>query len=120
LGSIHSKETDYNFRKAEWLLKHAQTGDVLNTADSFVFTFYLNYWSGEKVEVRNLNTQSWKKGKTTYVLGDLFAPSLPITVRYPEYINRIQQTRSILKPLSRKVHDDAFGGVWIVEPASSR
>ena len=119
MGSIHSKQSDYNFCKAEWVLNQAQAGDVLHTADSFVFSFYLDYWSGSEVEVRNLNTQEWKHGKRTYVLDDLFHPIACITIRYPEFATQLAQNQSELKPLCQKVHDDSFGGVWIVEPVSS-
>ena len=119
MGTIHSKQSDYNFCKAKWILNQAQAGDVLHTADSFVFSFYLDYWSGKEVEVRNLNTQEWKSGKTTYLLDDLFHPISSILLRYPEFASRLAQTRAELQPLCQKVHEDSFGGVWIVAPTPS-
>ena len=118
MGSMRDREGDYNFKKAEWVLRQATPNDVLNTSDSFVFTFYLNYWS--QAETRNINTQGWKSGATTYVFGDVFSPPAAIGVRYPEFAEKVAATATELKLLCRKIHDDQFGGIWIVDPQESQ
>ncbi len=112
MGIMKSKNGDYLFKKAEWVIQVAGKNDVINTADSFVFTFYLDYWG--KAEVRNINTQEWKMGETTYVLGDVFNPPKSIGVRYPNEAAQVAKTAAELSPLCTKVHDDIFGGVWIL------
>lgn len=110
MGSVKASRGDYHFRKAEWILEHAEEGDVINTADSHIFTFYLNYWG--KATVRNVNSQDWKEGNATYVFDDVFNPPAAIGVRYPHYAERVAATAEELKPRCRKIHDDQFGGVW--------
>lgn len=118
MGSVRYRDGDYNFRKAEWVLRHAGEDDVVNTADSFVFTFYLNYWS--PAEIRNVNAQEWESGATTYVLGDIFNPPAAVGVRYPEFAKRVAGTAAKLRPICRKIHDDQFGGVWMVDQKESK
>jgi hypothetical protein len=113
MGAVKTRDGDYNFRKAEWVLQNAEAGDVVNTAESFVFTFYLNYWS--QAEIRNINTQDWKSGETTYVLGDIFNPPVAVGVRYPEFAEKVAATAEELRPMCREVYDDQFGGIWIVD-----
>ncbi len=113
MGSVRNEEGDYNFKKAEWVLQQAGKNDVLNTSESFVFTFYLNYWG--QAEVRNLNTQNWKLGDTTYVFADVFNPPLAVGVRYPKFAKKVAATAKELQPQCRKVHEDLFGGIWVVE-----
>lgn len=113
MGSIKARGGDYVFKKSEWLLQAAGPNDVINTADSFVFTFYLNYWS--RAEIRNVNTQDWNAGNTTFVLDDVFNPPAAIGIRYPGQAKRVAGTAAELRPYCRKIHDDQFGGVWIVD-----
>lgn len=113
MGSVKSEQGDYVFSKAQWLLQETDSADVVNTADSFVFTFYLNYWG--QARVRNINTQSWETGKNTYVLGDVFDPPPAIGVRYPAYASRVAHAADELRPLCRQIHADDFGGVWIID-----
>ncbi|MBN2703682.1 MAG: glycosyltransferase family 39 protein [Pontiellaceae bacterium] len=110
MGIVKGREGDYLFRKAEWVLQHAGPDDVINTADTFVFSFYLDYWS--PAEIRNLNTQEWNKGRVTYVLNDVFDPPGSVEARFPEQALHAAQAARELEPLCHKVHDDPFGGVW--------
>ena len=113
MGMINSREGDYNFKKAEWVLQQAAPGDTVLTADSFVFTFYLNYWS--PAIIRNLNTQPAIFGRHTYLFNDVFSPNLAIKIRQPNFTLRTQKEAKRLRPLSQKVHKDGFGGIWIVQ-----
>jgi hypothetical protein len=112
MGSVRSREGDYNFRKAEWILGHAGEGDVIHTADSFVFSFYLDYWTD--AEVRNVNTQDWKTGERTFLFDDIFNHPASIGVRYPEFARKVDAVAGEQRPHSEKIRDDQFGGIWIV------
>jgi len=118
MGSVKDRKGDYNFGKAEWILQHAGTNDVVHTSDSFVFSFYLDYWG--VAEVRNINSQDWKPGETTYVFGDVFNPPPAVGVRYPEFAKKVAATASELQPMCRKIRDDQFGGIWIVDMEDSK
>ena len=119
MGMMKSKAGDYLQEKAKWVLAEATERDVVNTADSFVFSFYLDYWSA--AEIRNLNTQEWAAGQRTYVFGDLFVPPASLGVRYPEQARRVERVAAELRPLCERVHANSFGGIWMVdEGARSR
>jgi hypothetical protein len=113
MGLIRSAESDYHYKKAAWALQHAGAGDVLVTADSFVFSFYLNYWS--EAEVRNANKQEWRTGKRTYVFDDVFNHPEAIGIRYPDQARHVDAVADQLRGQTRKLHDDSFGGIWMVE-----
>lgn len=113
MGSVRNRAGDYNYAKAEWMLQQAEAGDTIHTAESFVFTFYLDYWS--EAEVRNVNTQTWHPGTTTYVFDDVFHPPEAVGIRYPVFAERVGVTAAELQPLCRKIHDDQFGGIWVVD-----
>ncbi|MCF7818250.1 MAG: hypothetical protein K9M54_10245 [Kiritimatiellales bacterium] len=117
MGSVKNSDGDYNVKKAAWVLEHATAQDVVQTADSFVFSFYLDYWS--KAEIRNLNSQDWKLGQTTYVFDDVFHPPAAVGCRYPAFAKKIAMTASVLQPRCRKIHNDQFGGVWVVDTEGS-
>jgi hypothetical protein len=117
MGIIKDRESDYNFKKAEWALQHAAAEDVVHTADSFVFTFYLNYWG--KAETRNVNSQDWKPGITTYVFDDVFNPPVAVGLRYPKFAEKVSATALELHPKCRKIQDDQFGGIWKVDMEES-
>ncbi len=112
MGSIRDREGDYNFKKTEWVLGQAGTGDTIHTADSFVLTFYMQYWSD--AEIRNVNTQKPKLGQKTFVLNDVFDPPAAIGVRYPVYETSVSIASDELRPICSKIHDGPFGGVWMV------
>lgn len=118
MGSVKDRDGDYHFRKAEWILRHAGDNDVVHTADSHVFMFYLNYLG--KAEVRNVNSQDWKAGDATYVFDDVFNPPSAIGVRYPHFAERVATTAKELRPKCRKIHEDQFGGIWVVEAGGSK
>ena len=113
MGFVKDQKGDYNFRKSEWVLQHAEANDMVHTADSYVFSFYLTYWG--ECEVRNVNSQDWKLGSTTYLFDDVFCPPSAVGVRYPDFAKKVLATAQELKPQSQKAHDDQFGGIWIVE-----
>ena len=113
MGMIKDRESDYNFKKAEWILQQAKFGDAVLTTDSFVFTSYLKYWS--PAFVYNLNTEPIHFGRHTYLFNDLFSPSSVIKLRNPEFAQQAKIAEKKLRPLSQKIHQDAFGGIWIVE-----
>ena len=113
MGMIKDRESDYNFKKAEWVLQQAKIGDVVLTADSFVFTSYLKYWS--PAIIYNLNTEPIRFGRHTYLFNDLFSPSLAIKLRDPDFAQQAKSAEKKLRPLSQKVHKDGFGGIWIVQ-----
>ena len=113
MGMLRNPEGDYNRQKAEWVLGRAAEGDVLYTADSFVFSFYLNYWS--EAEVRNANSQGWKQGKSTFVFDDVFNPPPAVGIRYPGFAKHVEAVAKELRPICSKVRQDRFGGVWMLD-----
>jgi len=113
MGMINSRESDYNFKKSAWVLQQAGMGDTVLTADSFVFTFYLRYWS--PAIVRNVNTQPILYGRNTYLFNDIFEPNPVLKIRQPKFAKQIKKVAKKLRPYSQKVHKDVFGGIWIVE-----
>jgi hypothetical protein len=117
MGSIKSSKGDYFQEKSKWVLEHAGTGDTIHTADSYILAFYLNYWSN--AEIRNVNSQDWKPGRTTYVFSDVFDPPPAIGVRYPEFARKVADAAQELQPISSKIHDDQFGGIWIVNKGAT-
>lgn len=118
MGAVRNRAGDYNFAKAEWVLRQAGPDDTIHTADSFVFSFYLDYWS--EAEIRNVNTQDWRSGATTYVFGDVFNPPPAVGVRYPLFAEKVSATAAALGPHCRKIHNDPFGGIWIVDSKNPR
>jgi len=118
MGSIRDREGDYNFKKAEWVLQQAGANDTVHTAESYVFTFYLNYWG--EADIRNVNSQDWKRGETTYVYDDVFNPPVAFGVRHPESTEKVEATAKELRPRCRKIHEDRFGGIWIVEAQEAK
>ncbi len=115
---VKSREGDYLFKKSEWILQNAGPDDVINTADTFVFSFYLDYWT--PAEVKNLNTQNWGEGRMTYILNDVFNPPAAISARFPQQALHAAQAAAELRPLCYKVHDDQFGGVWSLDESESK
>lgn len=113
MAPLQSDASDYNVQKSAWIRNHAQKGDVVLTADSFVFLSYLKYWTA--AEVLDMNNQSWRRGEKTYVLGDVFAPPASLAVRYPDKALRVRETADAIKNDCSMLYDDAFGGVWIME-----
>jgi hypothetical protein len=113
MGMLKDRAGDYNSMKAEWVLVRGGAGDVVHTADSFVFSFYLDYWS--EAEVRNANSQAWMAGDSTYVFDDVFNPPAAVGIRYPEFAKHVAEVASELQPICRKVREDRFGGVWMLD-----
>ena len=115
MGMVKSREGDYNVRKAEWILKNADRDDVIHTADSFVFSFYLKYWSD--AEVKNMNTKhwQWETGERTFLFDDVFNPPSSVSVRSPERAAQVESLARNLAPHSTIVHEDDFGGIWLLD-----
>lgn len=112
MGSMRSQNGDYNFRKAAWMIEHGGVADTVHTGESFVFTFYLDYWGNAKV--RNVNSQRWESGAITYVFDDVFRASGAFGVRYPDFADNVLATAKELKPLCTRIYTDEFGGMWVV------
>lgn len=112
IGLVRSKEWDYNATKAKWVIEHAQVEDVICTADSYVFFFYLNYWS--RAEVINLHSGKWKNSGsgTTYFMGDCFQIPGPLLVRWSESSMLVNDNMARIKDECELIENDEFGGVW--------
>ncbi len=83
-----------------------------------MFSFYLNYWGN--AEVRNVNSQNWRAGDETYICDDVFTPQTAFRVHYPEVVEKVEATADELRPQCRMIHNDQFGGIWIVDESQTR
>lgn len=108
---------DYNQQKAAWVLNEATTNDLVVTAGNPVFVRYLSYHS--KAEVLDLNSSSSeqlgvsiREAQSIFILNDVFDYPRSMRVRFPAMADKIDQYAIELKPHSRRLVENEFGGVW--------
>jgi hypothetical protein len=112
IGLIRDKRGDYNAEKAQWIVEHTTVNDVVYTADSYVFSFYLDYWSrGCVINLHGVEDFVMTEGHI-YLLDDCFNIPQSLLVRWPESSRRIELLMAKIKGESLKIYDDEFGGVW--------
>jgi hypothetical protein len=121
---MHDTSTDFNARKAAWLIANAGPNDVILTADGSAFSRYLAYRSDARVvslygaysaaDVERFYRLALTTPGHVYITGDVFHP--------PSYIRTANPTLDAgLGLLSRNVREkvvpvthDSLGGVYVV------
>ena len=125
---LQNPEGDYNQQKAEWVLQNATAADVILTADNPVFERYLRYHSPAQVEYLHgwasdrlvssggLPQGSPDQGKL-FLMGDVFSIPDSMTRRFPVSSKFIGQFAKQVRPRALPVHEDNFGGVYVLDAA---
>ena len=122
---VASRESDYNAKKAEWLLAHATRDDLVLTCESPVFVRYLRYGCPARVKYlldanptqvqRRLTQRKPMRGRV-YATPDLFDPPAPLRMRYPRICEAVVQAMAPLAPGFREIAPTPFGGVFVWDP----
>lgn len=127
LRPLQNPEGDYNWKKAEWILKSATESDVILTADNPVFERYLRYHSPANVEylhgwstnrmalVGGTSLFEFLDGGRLFLLGDVFSIPISMTHRFPGSSASIEQFAEKIRPSAVQVYDDEFGGVYMLK-----
>ena len=120
IGILKDPDTDYNQKKAAWVLANGKSDDLVITAGNPVFVRYLRYYS--TAEVIDLNyieadvlAKSVEDAKTIYILNDIFDYPASMCIRFPAIAEQIDRYAVELKPHARLLVENEFGGVWILE-----
>lgn len=122
---LQNPEGDYNRQKAEWILQNATAEDIVLTADNPVFERYLRYYSVAQVKylhrwvndpsasVPELLHRTPGQGRV-FFMGDVFSIPAPVTRRFPESSSFVERFAMQVHPRALLVHEDSFGGVYVL------
>lgn len=126
---MHGVSTDFNARKAAWLVANARPEDVILTAAGSVFPRYLAYQSHARViSLYGAYTSSdveqyYHLALTTpghvYITGDVFHPPSYIRIANPVLNAALRRLSADLRDNVSEARSDAFGGVYLVSRPDS-
>ncbi len=127
MAMLKSPESDRHRLKAEWLLENAGEKDVILTTESSGFSRYLRYYSmaeivplrhRTEVEVTQLYDTVRRAPGRVFVTGEVVDP--PIFIQRSPEPWMSDSVIELLRRSTKRVHDDAWGGVFLVrDPAPS-
>ncbi len=121
MAMIQDEHGDYNQQKADWVIKNAQKGDIVLTAENPVFYFYLRYYcDGEVINLNHLGKcasgELLQRVETAegrvYALADTFDPPRALLEHFPEQRDKLSRFGAELLPHFRLLKDNRFDGVY--------
>lgn len=117
IAILQDPRTDYNRRKAAWLLENASASDLILTAANPVFVRYLRYHSGAAIHDLNAGypeeaESRLREAPRVLVLDDVFEYLPSMRALNPEQAERVQVFAAKLRGRAERIHDDDCGGVW--------
>jgi hypothetical protein len=118
---------DYQQEKAKWILEHASANDLVVTAGNPVFERYLRYhFKGEVLYLHNWSQGQLKGGELPfvegdiYVMGDVFNQVQSLRIRFPEKTRQIDLYAETIRPESKLIDEDIFGGIYQLRKNAER
>ncbi len=117
IGVLGDPAKDYNQQKAKWILENSSSDDVVVTAGNPVFIRYLRYHSATPVLDLNYASseqldEAVSRAQSVFILNDVFDYPSSMRIRFSGIAKQIDRYATELKPNSRKLLDNDFGGVW--------
>ncbi len=117
---VRSAETDYHAMKSQWILDHADTGDIVLTSYEPTMIFYLNYYSDAAVvnsaewSVEQMNALLGNASGSVYALHNFFEPLVSMKVRRPDIYKKMKHSGLYYRRHFMQVNEDEFGGVFML------
>ena len=98
-------------------MNNAARGDVVVTAGNPVFVRYLVYHTPAHIVDLNSSQQedverSLVSAERIFILNDVFDYPPSMKVRFPSNAKQVARYAVELKPNSRRLLDNEFGGIW--------
>lgn len=123
LWMVRSRSTDFNAVKADWLLVHAGTGDVILTADGAVFERYLRYYSTAEVigledvppnELANVYAAKVAEPGRLFATAGALDPPSQLADLDPARYDVLRQFASTIRGDFRRAVDSDVGDIYVL------
>jgi hypothetical protein len=123
LWMMRSRSTDFNAVKADWLLVHSGTGDVILTADGAVFERYLRYYSTAEVisleevppnELVNVYAAKVAEPGRLFATAGVLDPPSQLADLDPARYDILKQFASTIRRDFRRVVESDVGDIYVL------
>lgn len=123
MAMLRDSESDRHRLKARWLVENTKEKDVILTSESRGFSRYLRYYSAAEVvslhqqtaaEVTALHDGLMRSADRVFVTGEIVHPP-DFMRRSPEpWMSDSSQTVKLFRESTKHVHEDEWGGVFLL------